>query len=378
MRILYGVAGEGRGHSSRARAFIEHLQKQRHSVLVLAYGLAYKVLKKDFRVIKIDGIRFKFEKEKLSLSGTIKKSLPLIIKNIRTGKTRDRKIMKFRPEIAITDFEPVTAIFSYKYKIPLISIDNQHRLTFSKVNVPLEHKKDYLLAKLAVGTYIPKADYYIVLSFIPQRSRRKNVFFVSPILRKEVLGLKPKSKDYIAVYMNQPYKSLIDILRDINERFVVYGFNKKGEKGNLIFKKDPRKFLEDLASAKAVIASGGFTLMSESLYLKKPLFAIPLQGQFEQMLNALFLKQSGLGDFSENPSLSDIKRFLSNIKKYQKALNNYKIDSNEAVEVLDGILGRYFSSYRRTPARRTRVTFRARASSGRRQRVSSLVRRRRY
>ena len=64
MRILYGVAGEGRGHSSRARAFIEHLQKQRHSVLVLAYGLAYKVLKKYFRVIKIDGIRFKFEKEK--------------------------------------------------------------------------------------------------------------------------------------------------------------------------------------------------------------------------------------------------------------------------------------------------------------------------
>ncbi|MBI2632586.1 hypothetical protein HYW75_06275 [Candidatus Pacearchaeota archaeon] len=338
MRILYGVAGEGRGHSSRARAIIEHLEKDGHYVLVLAYGLAYKALREKFKVIKIEGIRFKFNREELSVYGTIRKSLPNIMKNIRTGNARDKEILKFRPEIAITDFEPVTAIFSYKHKIPLISIDNQHRLTFSKLKVPQNHRREYLLAKLAVRVYIPKAEYFIVLSFLPENQKRRNVFFVSPILRKEVLGLKPKKGEKVLVYMNQPYKGIIKILKDIDEKFIVYGYNINRKEGNIIYKKDPNEFLKDLASAKAVIASSGFTLMSEALFLKKPLFVIPLRGQFEQTLNALFLKQSGMGNFSENPNLKDIKTFLSDIEKYRRALKSYKMKSRQTIDVLDKIL----------------------------------------
>lgn len=338
MRILYGVAGEGRGHSSRARAIIENLEEKGHRVLVLAYGLAYKALREKFKVIKIEGIRFKFNREKLSVYGTIRKSLPYVMKNIRTGKARDKEILKFWPEIAITDFEPVTAIFSYKYKIPLISIDNQHRMTFSKLKIPQNYMKDFLMAKLAVRVYIPKADYFIVLSFLPENQKRSNVFFVSPILRKEVLRLKEKKGDKILIYMNQPYKRIIEILKKINEKFIVYGYNINRKEGNIIYKKDPKEFLKDFASAKAVIASSGFTLMSEALFLKKPLFVIPLKGQFEQTLNALFLKQSGMGDFSENPTLKDIEAFLSNIERYRMALRNYKMNPRQTISVLDKIL----------------------------------------
>lgn len=340
MRILYGVAGEGFGHSSRAKAIIEHLEREGHRVLVLAYGLAYKSLKKDFNVMKIEGIRFKFKKQKLSLSGTIKKSVPYIIKNIKNSNFRDKKIKEFFPDLAITDFEPVTAIFSYKYNLPLISIDNQHRLTFLKLDAPKRYFKEYLLAKYAVRAYIPKADFFIVLSFTNQSSGKKNLFFVSPILRKEILKIKPTRKNYLIVYMNQPYKSLIEILKNINERFVVYGYNIKGREGNIIYKNDSRQFLKDLSSAKAVISTAGFTLMSESLFLKKPLFAIPLKGQFEQTLNALFLKKASLGYFSEYPSLQEIQEFIKNLSKYQKTLNSYKINPNEAIKVLDKILNK--------------------------------------
>ena len=78
--------------------------------------------------------------------------------------------------------------------------------------------------------------------------------------------------------------------------------------------------------------------MSESLFLKKPLFAIPLKGQFEQALNALFLKKAGLGDFSEKPSHQQIQKFIENLSKYRKALNDYKIDSNQTIKVLDKII----------------------------------------
>ncbi len=338
MRIIYGVAGEGLGHSSRARAIIEHLQEQGHKVLILAYGIAYKVLKKDFEVIKIEGIRFKFRKQRLSLRGTIKKSIPYIIKNIRTAGLRNKKIERFSPDLAITDFEPVTALLSYKYNLPLISIDNQHRLTFLKLDVPPKYLRNYLLAKYAIQVYIPKADFFIVLSFTAQKSRKKKVFFVSPILRKEVLKVKQKKGEHIIVYMNQPYKTLIKTLKTINEKFIIYGYNKAKRERNIFFRKNRKKFLKDLASAKAVISTAGFTLMSESLFLKKPLFAIPLKGQFEQALNALFLKKAGLGDFSEKPSHQQIQKFIENLSKYRKALNDYKIDSNQTIKVLDKII----------------------------------------
>ena len=44
-------------------------------------------------------------------------------------------------------------------------------------------------------------------------------------------------------------------------------------------------FLQDLASCKAVMATAGFTLMTESFYLRKPYLTLPMRGQFEQEIN---------------------------------------------------------------------------------------------
>ena len=78
------------------------------------------------------------------------------------------------------------------------------------------------------------------------------------------------------------------------------------------------------ASKKAVIATAGFTLISEALYLHKPYLALPMQGQFEQELNAFQLESLGygknvtevsaeaIGDFRfDTPSGKEFKRFLS-------------------------------------------------------------------
>ena len=38
MRILYGVCGEGFGHSSRAKEIIKHLENKGHTILIITYG----------------------------------------------------------------------------------------------------------------------------------------------------------------------------------------------------------------------------------------------------------------------------------------------------------------------------------------------------
>ena len=54
-------------------------------------------------------------------------------------------------------------------------------------------------------------------------------------------------------------------------------------------------FLEDLTSCKAVMATAGFTLMTESFYLRKPYLALPMHGQFEQELNAFWMAKLNYG-----------------------------------------------------------------------------------
>ena len=55
VNILYGVNGEGSGHSSRAREVIAHLEAQGHRVHVASFDRGLRNLKDDFDVTEIDG-----------------------------------------------------------------------------------------------------------------------------------------------------------------------------------------------------------------------------------------------------------------------------------------------------------------------------------
>lgn len=337
MRILYGVSGEGFGHSSRTKVIVEHLLKKRHKILIVTYGQAYPVLKK-YKPLKIEGIHLYFNKKGLSLNKTFSKNLGRLIKNIKNWGYIKKEIEKFSPELCISDMEPIVPIFCYWNKLPLISLDNQHRLTHMNLKIPRRYQKDYLLARYAVKKCISKADAYVILSFTKGKIKGKNVYIVSPVLRKEITSLKPKIKNKILVYQTKPNKKILKILKKIPEQFIVYGYDTQKREGNLEFKKMGDKFIETLSDCKAVIATSGFTLMSEALYLKKPYFAIPLKGQFEQVLNSLFLHNARLGEFSEEPAKKDIEHFIKNIHVYRENLKKYKVNSKEIFKVLDKIL----------------------------------------
>jgi uncharacterized protein (TIGR00661 family) len=336
MKILYGVCGEGFGHSSRAKKVIPFLQAQGHEVLVVTYGQAYGVLKQ-FNVLKVQGIKLFFVDGKMSLNETFSGNLEGIIKNLKDWNKIWSKAREFSPDVCISDMEPIVPIISHYLKTPLISFDNQHRLTNLKLDVPKKYQKDYLIARMAVNTVVSRAEAFIVLSFTRVKKKEKT-YVVDPILREEIISLKPRRKDYLLVYMTKPDKEILSLLKEIDEKFVVYGYDVDNIEENLRFKKTGPGFIRDLKDAKAIIASAGFTLMSEALYLKKPYFAIPLQGQFEQTLNALFLKKSKLGDFSDKPTKKELEKFLKNLDKYSLKLEKYRMNPDDAVETLSSVL----------------------------------------
>ena len=140
-KILYGVAGEGSGHSSRAKEIIRHLEKNKHIVKVVSYDKGFKNLSPHFDVEKIFGLHFSFVNNKVEPIGTIFKNLIKLPEAIESIARVKQIVKDFKPNIIFSDFEPISAIVANLKKIPLISIDNQHRITKTKIEYPKKIQK---------------------------------------------------------------------------------------------------------------------------------------------------------------------------------------------------------------------------------------------
>lgn len=339
VKIIYGVCGEGRGHSSRSKEIISHLTKK-HKVIVVTYGKAYDYLKKHFKTYKIYGLHMIYDKNRVKYVSTIINNISRLPKTIKSFKQINKLVKKFKPDIIFSDFEPITGIIAKVNKIPLISIDNQHILTNTKITIPKRYKNQAKIAKIITRLMLKDPKYYLVTTFIFPKITKKNTFLFPPIIRKEILKLKPKKQNYVLVYQtSESYTEMINILKKVNEKFIVYGFNKSKKDKNIIFKKPSiMGFIRDLKNCKAVITNGGFTLITESLYLKKPILSIPVKGQFEQVFNAIYIQKQSYGKHCDKLSLEKLKNFLKNLKIYEKKLKKKKWDNSKILKKIDLII----------------------------------------
>ncbi len=100
-------------------------------------------------------------------------------------------------------------------------------------------------------------------------------------------------------------------------------------------------FLADLAACRAVVATAGFTLLSEALHLGKPVLALPNRGFFEQTVNALALREQGRGEAVLGRDLrpGDLSGFLGRADAYrQRAGADGTRGRDRAADVIESAL----------------------------------------
>ncbi len=321
-RILFGLCSVGMGHAVRSKVLLDHLRKK-HEVFIIASHRSYTYLSQYFdNVYNIEGFELAFEQNKVLTWKTIFRNLRKMNSQTYHRFLNVRKaIEQFKPELVLADWEPFASVVAYNYNLPLISVDNQHYLIYGKYEFPFSELLQYWKVALIVKTFMRRPHYFIVM-LMPKTLLRtiKNTFGVLPVLRSELFHIKPKKENYILVYQStKTYQKLIEILKQLPEQFVIYGFDRESQEGNLTFKRfdDKARFLTDLAHAKAVITTGGFTLISESVYLHKPMLIVPIEKHFEQFLNAEYVKQHQYGDSSRDLTAEKIKQFLGHLPQYQ-------------------------------------------------------------
>src|SRR5579871_2678664 len=73
--ILYGVNGEGSGHSTRAKEVILHLQEQGHTVHVASSDRGLRNLSEFSEITEIYGLRFAYVNNRVRYERTVAKNL---------------------------------------------------------------------------------------------------------------------------------------------------------------------------------------------------------------------------------------------------------------------------------------------------------------
>ncbi|HSW01968.1 MAG TPA: glycosyltransferase family protein [Sedimentisphaerales bacterium] len=300
-RIIYGVAGEGFGHSSRAHGIGQHLIEAGHEVLFAASRKSLSYLQVHFNenVKEIAGLRLAYRDGNLLPFRTLLTNSSRLYSNRKLNSTLYRTVFEtFCPDLVISDFEPFSAWWAWRCGIPFISIDHQHLLTMCELERRSDARFPRLCAELVTRCHCPGATAYIIVNFFQVPVKDNRAILAPPVVRPVVESLPPTNGQHILIYTTDiSWKDKLAALLNSfpGQAFHVYGLDESRRIGSCEFKRTPtERFLQDLASCRGIIATAGFSLLSESLHFRKKLLLLPIQGQYEQVLNARYAERLGL------------------------------------------------------------------------------------
>lgn len=329
-RIIYAASGEGLGHATRAHSVGAGLIARGHDVRFIASLKASEYLRAHYpdRLLDIYGFKLHFIDGQVHFGKTamdiFARSLPALPS---TYDTVGRFIRAFHPHLIISDAEWFSSSLATFLRLPLVSLDNQHLLTHCRVELPPMRRREYRLAYLFIRLFFSfGARRNLVTTFIRASVRHQPTTLLPPVIRRSVREIQGSRGDYLVAYLgaqggNSRLRSQLEAFTDLPIR--AYGFGETGERGRVQYKPTSEDgFLYDLAGCAGVIASAGHSLISECIHLEKPMLLVPLQGQFEQRLNAFHVQRMGLGQEALTLTTDAIRGFVNQLDRYASALRS--------------------------------------------------------
>ncbi len=341
MDILYGIVGEGMGHATRSRVLLEQLLGQGHEIRVVVSNKAYSFLVRtlghhsNLTIHEIEGFKLHYEADGMKWGSTVLQNALCaprsVLRNIRVYHQIQRE--GFRADVVFSDFESWAWLYAMNHQVPLISIDNQQAMTRCHHLHGLETQEDkgsFQMTRTFIRSKMPFAYHYLVSGFYFPPVANRRTTLLPPILREEIIQAKREHGEHVLVYHHSAQEpEFLRALGKIPYSFRIYGCDKPGQWDNLTMCAfDEKQFVEDLRTAKAVVAGGGFSLMCEAVHLHVPMYTIPIAKQAEQLFNARYLEKLGYGVAGSTFDPEAIDAFLKNHRVYERALKHYKPRDN--------------------------------------------------
>ncbi len=301
--ILYALAGQGRGHTSRSLAVVDALRARGHGVaFCCGEPAAGRLRAQGESVVPVPAPREYVRRNRVRLLRSAWTNAPLAFGTPRIVRELAEHVADLGPDLVVADFEPFAPRAAERLGVPAVALSHQQVISEARCRVPLRFAASAALTRLGIGVMAPRRLFRRIVVpsfFFPPLRDPERAVLIPPILRGDVQAAEPTRGDHVLVYLNHPdgaerVARTLTALPDVP--FVAYNLPSAAAAPNVTVKSPGRApFVADLAACRAVVCTAGFTLLSEALHLGKPVLAVPNRGFFEQAVNALYLARSGRG-----------------------------------------------------------------------------------
>lgn len=298
--ILYGVQGTGNGHISRARLMATEFARQGVDVDYLFSG---REAHRYFDMNDFSSKRFARGLSFVTREGRIDRLATLRHNNAVRYAHEVISLRTDRYDLVISDFEPMTAWAARLRRTPTLALGHQYALDASAPRPDGD-----LLARWLLRHFAP-ADRRIGFHWHPYGPQT-----LPPMIDTSMCPARG-GQGFTLVYLPFEVQSeTITLLQQLRgEHFVVYSPEARQESQSRnvsIYPLSRHGFRHHLQRCSRVVCNTGFELIAEALHLGIPVLTRPLQGQYEQLANALSLKQLRLATVTHNIGILNLDRFV--------------------------------------------------------------------
>lgn len=319
MKVFCAVQATGRGHLSRYAVSREIYESAGHEVFGYSSGAelppyAQGISRFDMGpTFFIDANRVDMKKSVLYNSSHMMGFFSAI------GRLKQFLKAENFDEIVI-DFEPLSARAVRGAGLPFTIFDNQ---TLSLLDLPTtaETATAVKLMRRFVRFYygsVEDAKRILTYSFAPFKPQLPRQVIIPPCVRKEVYDLPVAQGNHILFYssIGELPPGLVDFAKrnpDVEVRAYVQSPGKIAAPDNIrLPDRNGANFLKDFATCRAFVANAGFESLAEAIVLRKPVMIVPIQGQWEQQINANLIRHFGIGETAANFSAETFERAVRN------------------------------------------------------------------
>jgi uncharacterized protein (TIGR00661 family) len=331
MKIAFLVQGEGRGHMTQAISLSQILRKAGHHVVAVLVGKATdrtipSFFKEQIKAPVHDFIAPNIVYNQCGAGMNVGRTLYSLLRNspqyLAGLKSIHATINEVRPDLIISFYETYSGLYNVIFRpgTPMLCIAHQYLLLHPKFTFPKNKTLDRILINLNSKAASWLASKRLALSFREMDGvLKQKISVVPPLLRREVLDLNPSAGDFFLVYMTH---------HSLSKQIIEWHLAHPGISlhcfwdnpnvsdeftfdNTLTFHRiNSEKYLEKLASCKALVTTAGFESVCEAMYLGKPVMMVPVPNHFEQECNAIDGVISGAGVMSETFDLSILLEYL--------------------------------------------------------------------
>ena len=223
--IFFSMAGEGRGHATRARALVERLRGE-HRCVLFTPGHAHELLQPAYagtevEVRELPGLFLKYDRhQRVDQLRTGIASLPYLLRLERNVREARAAIEKEGADLIVTDFEGIFARAGRRSRVPVVAVDHQSFLCESDLT-GLPRRLRWWASYMGMTVrmvYGGRLDALVVSSFYKPRLRRPRpgLHQVGVLLRPELERIKPTHDggDLLVYVRRTAPQSLLDAIAD--------------------------------------------------------------------------------------------------------------------------------------------------------------------